>query len=120
MIYPTLPRQPDSNISVNASPDLRKIRYGGYSQVGPASINNAPESWTLGWSKGRYRLIAPVYELMKELNGWGVFTWTTPHGETKKFRCETFGLSYPHGVDPSLQLADQIVELTLQIVEEFR
>lgn len=120
MTYPMLPVEPDAAVSVNSAPKLRKISFGGYNQVGPASINNDPETWSLGYSKCKYRNVAAVYELMKERNGWQVFTWTNPQGQLKKFRCETYGLSYPHGIDPALPAQEQIVELTLQIVEEFR
>lgn len=120
MTYPLLPTEPDAIVSVDATPKLRKVEFAGYSQVGPASINNAPETWNLGYSKCKYRNVAAVYELMKALNGWQVFVWTTPHGQLKKFRCEKFGLNYPHGINPALSQLDQIVELNLQIVEEFR
>lgn len=120
MAYPPLPVQPDSNNSVNVAPKLRKIEYAGYNQVGPASINNDPEVWMLSWTKCRYSKIKSVYKLLKELNGWGILSWVTPDGVTKLFRCETFGLSYPHGIDPNLPEDQQFVELTITITQEFR
>lgn len=119
-VYPVLPVEPDSNNSVSVTPKVRKAEFAGYSQVGPASMNNSAEVWNLGWVKCRYSKVRPVYELLKELGGWQCLSWTTPDGVQKTFRCETYGLTYPHGIDPSLTQDQQFVEMTITLTQEFR
>ena len=120
MAYPELPVAPDSSNTVNTTPKVRKAEFAGYSQVGPASINNSPETWSLAWTKCRYSKVRPVYELLKQLAGWQCLTWRTPDGVLKIFRSESYGLSYPHGIDPNLTEDQQFVEMTITLTQEFR
>ena len=119
-VYPELPVAPDSNNSVTHNPDVRKAKFGGYTQTGPASMNNDAEVWNLAWTKCRYSKVKPVFDLLKERGGWQCLTWRTPDGVLKIFRCETYGLTYPHGIDPNLPEAQQFVELTVTLTQEFR
>lgn len=118
--YPDLPIEPDEALSLDITPELRIVKFGGYSQVGAASINHAPQKWSLSYTKRRYKLIKALYEFLQERGGWQVFAWTNPQGERRLFRCEAYPLGYPHGYDKTQPHDEAIVELNFTIIEEFR
>lgn len=118
--YPDLPIEPDETLNLEKTLELRTVKFGGYSQVGPASINYKPEKWSLGYTKRRYKLIKALVEFLEERGGWQVFGWTTPNGKRRLFRCESWPLGYPHGYDKTQPHDEAIVELSITITEEFR
>lgn len=120
MAYPALPIEPDEALNVTKTPKLRNISLGGYSQIGPASINYNPETWNFSYTKRRYRLLKELVEFLDERGGWQVFSWTNPRGQTKLYRCESWPMNYPHGYDKTQPHDEAIVELNITIIEEYR
>lgn len=101
---PTFPSiLPDKGCSKEQAPRVLTARFGdGYSQDIPDGINHILEKWSLSFTLRTKAVIDTIDDFLFAQGGTTAFTWVTPEGKTKKFKCKTWSVSRVHDQDNSL------------------
>lgn len=94
---------PDQGATREVKARVEKTPFGdGYAQSLAEGANNLVETWKISFTLKRRGEIQAIDNFLKQHLGATKFTWTTPHGDTLEFVCESWSTSYNHEYDNSL------------------
>lgn len=91
---------PDQGVTERPTFDVNKVRFGdGYEQRSVNGINSTRQIWDMKFTLRTKTEILAIDAFIKARKGVTSFTWTTPKGETLRFKCEIFSSSGNHDND---------------------
>lgn len=94
---------PDAGALREVTARTRAIKFGdGYEQRTPDGLNNVVEKWSLSWTVRTKATIDAIDDFLASQAGSLWFYWTTPRGQTKKFKCPTWTPVYNNDSDCSM------------------
>lgn len=93
---------PDQSLPVQMAVKVREFQYGdGYTQSVADGINNLTQEFNVAFSNRSQATIQAIDDFLRgQVGAW--FFWTTPRGETLRFKCFTWVPNYETAPNCSL------------------